>query len=184
MSSTRSGGRSAVVRARVLAATRELVLAHGAHNVRIPEIAQRAGVAATSIYRRWGDVSTLLLDMAVERLTLHRALPDEGSLEGDLKRWGSSIALGVNAAEEPTFLRILFATSDVAPEKRLSMLTPRLEQIDAMLERGRARGEKTPALEAVIDHLLAPLYMRALLGLQVDETLAGRLVDRLLDLPA
>ena len=172
-----------MVRARVLAAASELVLAHGPHNVKIPEIAQRAGVAATSVYRRWGDVSTLLLDMAVERLTRHRPLPDEGTLGGDLKTWGRSIALGVNAAEEPTFLRILFAAWDVAPERRLSLLAPRIEQISAMLERGRARGEKTPTLEAVIDHLLAPLYMRALLGVDVDDTLADRLVGLLLNLP-
>jgi hypothetical protein len=38
----------------------------------------------------------------------------------------------------------------------------RLDQIATMLERDRARGERPPELANVMDHLLAPLYMRAL----------------------
>jgi hypothetical protein len=37
----------------------------------------------------------------------------------------------------------------------------RLDQIATMLEHARERGERPPALADVMDHLLAPLYMRA-----------------------
>jgi len=182
MSSTRSGGRSAIVRAKVLAAASDLVATKGLQNVTMPEIAQVAGVAATSLYRRWGDVGSLLLDMAVERLSQKWPLPDEGSLEDDLKCWGERIALGLNSTER-FFFRVLLATSDVAPEARSRALAPRVEQLEAMLDRGRARGERTPSVDDVLDHLLAPLYMRALLGLAVDKALAGKLVERLLRAP-
>jgi AcrR family transcriptional regulator len=183
MSSTRSGGRSAIVRAKVLAAASDLVATKGPQNVTMPEIAQRAGVAATSLYRRWGDVGSLLLDMAVERLAQKFPLPDEGSIEGDLKCWSERIALGLNSTGEPIFFRVLLAASDVAPEKRMRALAPRLEQLQNMLQRSRARGERTPSVDDVVDHLLAPLYMRALLGLPVDKTLAEQLVERLLNTP-
>ena len=180
MSSTRTGGRSAIVRTKVLNAASELATTKGLQNVSMPEIAQRAGVAVTSLYRRWGDVGSLLLDVAVERLAHKWPLPDEGSIENDLKCWGERIALGLNSPEEPTFFRILLATSDVAPEKRIGALAPRLEQIQAMLQRGSARGETTPSVDDVVNHLLAPLYMRALIGFPVDMAFADQLVDRLL----
>lgn len=181
MSSTRTGGRSAIVRAKVLAAASDLVTSKGLQNVTMPEIAQRAGVAATSLYRRWGDVGSLLLDMAVERLSHKWSLPDEGSIEGDLKCWSGRIALGLKANKEANFFRVLLATSDVAPEKRIRALAPRLEQLEHMLQRSRARGEKTPSIDDVVNHLLAPLYIRALVGLPVDKTLAAQLVERLLN---
>lgn len=181
MSSTRSGGRSAAVRAKVLAAANDLVAAKGLHGVTMPEIAQRSGVAATSLYRRWGDIGSLLLDMAIERLAQKWPLPDEGTIEGDLKFWSRRIAVGLNAAGEATFFRVLLATWKAAPDNREDIFTSRREQLEAMLQRGRARGERTPLIEDVIDHLLAPLYMRALLGLPVNEAFADKLVRRLLD---
>ncbi len=164
----------------MLAAASDLVSTKGLGNVTLPEIAQRAGVAATSLYRRWGDVGSLLLDMAVERLAQEFPLPDEGSIEEDLKCWSRRIARALNSPAEPNFLRVLLATWEVAPETRISALAPRVEQLQNMLGRSRARGERTPSLEEVIDHLLAPLYMRALFGLSVNEAFAEQLVERLL----
>lgn len=184
MSSIRTGGRSAIIRAKVLAAASELVASNGLQNVTMPEIAQRAGVAATSLYRRWGDIGSLLLDMATERLSQKFPMPEEGSIKEDLKYWCGRIAAGLNSSDEPDFLRVLFATWDLTPEKRKKALAPRIEQIETMLQRGRARGEMTPSLEEVLDHLLAPLYIRALLGIVVDESLAEELVERLMKTPA
>lgn len=184
MSRVRSGGRSAAVRAKVLASARDLVLSRGVQNVTIPEIAQHAGVAPTSLYRRWGNVSALLLDMAVNRLADRWPLPDEGSVEADLKTWSACIVRGLNAPEEPSFLRILLTSWDLPPAKRVEALTPRLTQLEEMLQRGTDRGEAVPPVEDVVDHILAPLYMRGLLGLPVDEAYAERAVDRLLQCAA
>ena len=57
----------------------------------------------------------------------------------------------------------------------------RIEQIDAMLDRARARGEKTPHVFEVTDHLLAPIYMRVLFGFPADEKTAEGLVTYLLN---
>ncbi|MFD3249131.1 TetR/AcrR family transcriptional regulator [Rahnella aquatilis] len=183
MSSSRPGGRSSIVRAKVLVAVYDLLAAKSPQNITMPEIAQRAGVAATSLYRRWGDVGSLLLDMAADRLSQKWPLPDEGSIERDLRLWSGKIVEGLSAPEEPTFLRVLFASWDVAPERRTEMLAPRYEQLHAMLQRSKERGERTPTQDEVIDHLLAPIYMRALLGLNVDKPFAERLVTRLLKHP-
>ena len=69
MSTPRPGGRSAIVKAKVFDAAQTLAVDKGLHNVTMPDIAKLAGVAPTSLYRRWGDVGTLLMEMAVERLS-------------------------------------------------------------------------------------------------------------------
>ena len=69
---------------------------------------------------------------------------------------------------------------DAKSSTRTAAMQRRLDQIAMMLDRARARGEKTPLLPEVTDHLLAPLYMRALFGAPVSEAFAERLVDKLL----
>lgn len=180
MSIRRAGGRSAIVRAKVIDAASDLILEEGLGGVTIPMVAQRAGVAVTSLYRRWGDINALLLDVAVHRLSTSWPLVDEGSIERDLKSWAARIAAGLRAREDVSFLRTLLMTWNVAPEIRAQVLQARAEEIEAMLQRGRDRGERCPSLDDIIDHLLAPLYVRSLLCLPLDEALAEGLVKRLL----
>ena len=68
------------------------------------------------------------------------------------------------------------------PEGRppTAAMQERLDQIATMLERARTRGERPPALWDVMDHLLAPLYVRALFGTPASEAFAEKLVERLL----
>ncbi len=49
-----------------------------------------------------------------------------------------------------------------------------------MLQRGKVCREKTPTIDDIVDHLLAPLYVRGFLGLPVDKTFAAQLMERLL----
>jgi hypothetical protein len=69
----------------------------------------------------------------------------------------------------------------MSPETRHQALAPRLEQLNAMLARARMRGEAAPETDDVIDHLIAPLYMRAVLGMLLDEQYADTLVRTLLE---
>lgn len=177
---TRSGGRSAEVKAKVFAAANELVATKGLNNVTLPEIAQSAGVAPTSLYRRWGNVSSVLLDMSVERLTQKFPVPDEGSLEKDLVHWSERMALGLNSTEEAKFFRVLLATSDMDPDKRMKALAPRLNQLEAMLNRSTARGESAPSIDDILDFIISPLYMRALLGRPINKAYARKLAQRIL----
>lgn len=181
MSTRRPGGRTATVKARAFEAARALAVEHGLHNVTMPEIAKLAGIAPTSLYRRWGNVGSLLLEMAVERLNDTLPLPDEGTLLADLTLWARRIATGLNTDAEVNFFRVLLATTTMSPETRKQALAPRLEQLQAMLARAWVRGEAAPEANDVIDHLIAPLYMRSVLGMPLDERYADRLVARLME---
>ena len=179
----RPGGRTAQTRAAVFAAVETLLAEKDPHALSLTEIAERAGVAATSLYRRWGDVRTLLMEVAVDQLTREAPLPDTGSLKGDLSAWAASIAGALSSREGSAFFRVFVATAPGSGEDgsaRLAAVMRRGQQIQALLERARARGETAPAMMEVTDHLLAPLYVRALLGAPADPAAAQGFVDRLL----
>ena len=178
----RPGGRSARTKEATFEAAAALLAERGHGEITMTDIAERAGLAATSLYRRWGDVRVLLMEVAVEQLMREHPLPDTGSLRGDLRAWARSIAAGLGSREGSSFFRTLVATAMPAGadrSARTAALAPRAAQIATMLERARQRGEHAPEVADVLDHLLAPLYVRTLFGTPADETLAEQLADRL-----
>jgi AcrR family transcriptional regulator len=179
----RPGGRSARTKGATFAAAAALLTERGHHEITLADIAERAGLAVTSLYRRWGDVRVLLMEVAVEQLTREQPLPDTGSLRGDLRAWARTIAANLGSREGSSFFRAFVATAMPAGadgSARTAALNPRIEQIATMLERARQRGETVPTVAEVLDHLLAPIYMRTLFGAPADEGIAGQLADRLL----
>lgn len=183
MATSRPGGRTARTRAAAFEAAAALLSERDAADIAMTDIAAGAGVAATSLYRRWGDVRALLTEVAVERLMAELPMPDTGSLEGDLRTWVRSVAAGLQSREGSAFFRVLIATAPGAGGERMGRalaLGPRLQQIHDVIERARQRGEATPGAMDVTDYLLAPLYVRALFGIPGDQSIADRLVDRLL----
>ena len=179
----RPGGRSARNKAAVFEAAAALLAERGYEAVTMTDIAQRAGMAATSLYRRWGDVRALIMEVAVEKLMRERPLPDTGSLRGDLLAWARPIAASLASREGSSFFRAVIATTTPAGADgplRHAAMKRRREQMELMLERARQRGEKPPDVADLLDYVLAPLYMRALFGRPLSKAVADRLVDRLL----
>jgi AcrR family transcriptional regulator len=179
----RPGGRSARNRDAAFEATAALVAERGYEAITMTDIAERAGLAATSLYRRWGDVRVLIMEVAVAQLMREHDLPDTGSLRGDLRAWARNIATGLKSREGSSFFRALIATAmptGADGAARTATFAPRVEQIATMLKRAKQRGEAPPAIDEVLDHLLAPLYMRALYGTPADEAFAERLAERLI----
>ena len=184
MRTTRPGGRTARTRATVFATVEALLAEKPPGEVSMVEIAERAGVAATSLYRRWGDVRTLLMEVAVERLMRDWPLPDTGTLRGDLLAWIKAVAASLANPAGSIFFRVYVGTTPSSADRnsgRAQAVMRRIEQIDAMLERARMRGETAPEVFEVTDHLLAPIYMRALFGFPADEATAEGLVTYLLN---
>jgi len=180
---TRPGGRTARTKDAVFKAVTGLIAERGHTAFSMTDIAERAGVAVTSLYRRWRDVRVLIMEVATERLMRDHPLPDTGSLAGDLRKWARRIAASLRQPASSSFFQAFVATAipeDPQGSKRTAVMQGRLDQIAMMLERARQRGEKPPALADVMDHLLAPLYMRALFGTPVSDAFAEKLVQRLL----
>jgi AcrR family transcriptional regulator len=178
----RPGGRSARVRAAVHQAAVDLVQEVGAEKVTIPAVARRAGVNPSSVYRRWGTTSALLADVAARH-------QDEGAPEllGDLREDLERAALWTLAdLSRPG--GVAFFRAEVAPDvdERRAGLRECLERVSARfhaaLEAAAQRGEATPPLERVLDHVVAPLYFRVVFSIpETDEDYARALVTDLCD---
>src|SRR5260370_16007651 len=68
----------------ILTATVELLAERGLTAMSIEEVAARAGVGKTTIYRRWPSKGLLALDAFVASFREQQPLPDTGTLRGDL----------------------------------------------------------------------------------------------------
>jgi AcrR family transcriptional regulator len=157
---TRPGGRSARVRAAVHRAVEELLVEGVGDALTVPVVAARAGVHATTLYRRWGSIGELLADVATSRFTGDVVVPDTGGLDGDLRRWAADVATDL---ADPDVLALMRATIGAGGEQgACACRGDREEQLAAMIERERARGNPAPTVERAADALLAPLYYRAI----------------------
>src|SRR5882757_5561937 len=107
----RPGGRSARVAADVHQAVTDLLSERGYGNFTVGEVAARAGVADSSIYRRWGSLETLLSDVALTRLNAQSPMPDTGRLAGDLRTYAANVAREITGPDGLALLRLAVALS-------------------------------------------------------------------------
>ncbi|MBS1679792.1 MAG: TetR/AcrR family transcriptional regulator [Actinobacteria bacterium] len=174
----RPGGRSAQVRARVQAAVIELLADHQLEEVTIPRVAERAGVHQATLYRRWGNVAGLVDDIVAERVGELAPIPDTGTLRGDLELAAIRFAEVIAPLGGIMIRAAALATPNA--ESTVSFRT-RASQLQAMLDRAAARGEKAPTLTELLEGITAPLYFHELFfGRPADAEHAKALVDRLL----
>ncbi len=173
----RTGGRSALVLSAVRSAVEDLVKERGSERVTVPMIAERAGVNPTSIYRRWGDLPTLINEIATYHLDPNRPLPDSGDLQKDLTEWAREI---VAHYSKPVNAALLRGGAANAGEVESDCLRNRRAEVTMYLERGDAYGLTA---DNVIDHLVAPIIYRVIfqpwtLDEHTAETLVAGLFSR------
>lgn len=91
----RPGGRTARVRAQILAATAELVARDGIAGFRYEEVAELAGVHKTSVYRNWPDREELVVEALLQYADDVGSVGDSGELRRDLVDFLMTIADGL-----------------------------------------------------------------------------------------
>ncbi len=172
---SRPESRSTRVRHAIYTAVGELV-GEGAEKISFPVIAERAGVNPTTLYRRWEDVGSLLEEVSVAALTRDGdEPPDTGSIEGDLAQWAGAIAHDISRPARTRYLRAMVAARTEALIE-CPVNERRRGQAEVMLARARGRGEATPTVAQVLDHVVAPLYYRTVFGLGIADDQPQRLV--------
>lgn len=178
--------RSAQAHQAVLSATLELFAADGFSELTIEGVAERAGVAKTTIYRWWPSKVALLLE-AISVVRQQAATPDTGSVRADAV---AHLQQFIDLHTDPRVVRMLAellaeaARSPDLGESRASFTAAQRKPLRQALERGVARGELPADLdyELAMDLLLAPIVNRALAtGGALAPQLAERIVDCVLD---
>lgn len=166
--SRRMGGRTARVVAAVHAATLMLLEEKGYDRTEIPEIAERAKVYKTSIYRRWPTKMELVLDVALTHLSTAVPVLDTGSLEGDLASLLSRIATILSTPFARGLLRALLGANELDEDfqqTRSAFWSARFEGAAVIVERAIKRGElaKETNPRHFVELAAAPLFYRTLI---------------------
>jgi AcrR family transcriptional regulator len=179
----RPGGRSARVRASVIAATLTELADRGYSGVSLDGVAVRAAVHKTTVYRRWRTKEALVLDAMLEQASQTVAVPDTGSLRGDLLELARrSAAIQTSPAGEAVVRAVAGEAPGNAQMAAASrrFWAERLEFDRTILQRARDRREISAETEhrPVIEALLGPLYFRLLVtGEPLDDGFIEDVVD-------
>lgn len=139
----------------------------GTSPVSIPEIAARAQVAPSSLYRRWGTWQNLAAEALLEESRTAIPIPDTGSVRDDLVEFAQSLATLLRTRRGTALVRTLASlepTADLAAA-RARFWDERLTLASVMVERGIERGELPAGTDArrLVEMLVAPLHVRLLL---------------------
>ena len=154
----------------ILTATLDLLAERGLAAMSIEEVAARAGVGKTTIYRRWPSKGLLALDAFVASFREEQAQPDTGTLRGDMLAALRAWVRAVTQTPMGSMLTGLIAEAQHDPELRGAwrdrVLEPLREQHRVMLDRAIARGEIAASIDrdVVLDLFFGAAEHRLLLG--------------------
>ncbi len=175
-----SVGRGPKMRAAVLAATLAELAEQGYAALTIENVARRAGVHKTTIYRRWEDCQRLVVDALTDHVAAEVPIPDTGAIETDLREHARAL---VEWLTSPIGRAIMAATlSDAARGPELAdvkrrYFDDRFRRAEPVVARAIARGElpaNTDPAE-LVKAVIAPIYLRVLVTAEpIDDATADR----------
>ena len=170
----------------ILEATRELLIEVGVRGLTIEGVAARAGVAKTTVYRRWKSKEELALAVLFEMVKIVD-VADLGNIRDELIAF---VNFAVRILGKTLMGRVMQGlVSDFASNEELGtafreqVISKRLAEVHRLIQRGVERGELRPDVDPVLvqELLVGPVYYRHLLsGRKLDGRLAERIVDTVL----
>lgn len=174
----RTAGRSASVRDAVISAAGRELSTYGYGAMSIGRIAAEAGVARTTIYRRWPTKEALVAAVIEETIRDAVLVPSEGTLEERLL----VIAHGVNRAIATPAVRRLTESVVSLPAPEGEVVRQRLHEYRraayAALEHQLPEGIQAEGWE-LVEAVTAPLWSRALFaGQEITDDFVAEVVRR------
>ncbi|MFI8351153.1 TetR/AcrR family transcriptional regulator [Streptomyces sp. NPDC085596] len=168
--------RSAAADAAILAATRQALVELGWSGLTLSDVAARAGVAKTTLYRRWPGKNELVVD-AVAELFDELRLPDSGSLDSDIEGVVLQFAALLARPEARSGLMAVVAEStlDEALRERIrtSVVDRQKRLVVAGRKRAQERGELPPEKDAQAATRAVDLIFDVVAGAVVHRTLVS-----------
>jgi AcrR family transcriptional regulator len=180
----------------ILAAAQDLLLSGGYDDLCIEDVAARAGVAKTTLYRRWPTKDHLLVAL-VAKIQDNVPVTDTQDLRHDLSTYLNAIADALNhmrrigrphqpddrsAGVVAAIAAAAARHADVGAALR-AQFAHRNALAHALLEGARQRGDLRPDADPAVlfDQLAGAIYYRVLVtGEPVDAAYVQRLVDSVL----
>jgi AcrR family transcriptional regulator len=173
--------------AKILAATREILVEGGVRGLTMEGVAARAGVAKTTLYRRYRSRDDLALAVLIDMVRSVTAGPEVADVRAELVQ---ILRATLDVLRTTLMGRVMQGlVSELAADARLSeafreqVVALRIEEVASVLARGAERGQLRPDLDVGLVHelLFGPVYYRLLLsGEPLEPSFADRIVDAVL----
>jgi len=182
--------RSAQAHKAILDATLELLAEEGFQGLSIEEVAARAGVGKTTIYRRWASKDELVID-AIHAVQVNLSMVDTGNFRNDLVTLFKTAYQSMMAHPllGQLVLKILGEyqnNPEIFQVYFTQVLIPRFQQFRHMVEQAQARNEIRRDIDwtLVIDLVSGSLYFHWLITrfLVPSTSSADEWVEQMLDM--
>jgi AcrR family transcriptional regulator len=180
--------RSADADRAILAATRSALAEQGWGRLTLGGVAARAGVAKTTLYRRWTGKNELVVDAVAALFEEQLVLPDLGSLEADIQGVVLRFAELLNRPETRTALMAVIAEAAHDDALRLRIREAIVDRQKHLVVLGRRRAQQRGEIpqddsaagpardDLVFDVVAGAVVHRVMVSSEpVDEEWAGRL---------
>lgn len=164
-------------RAKLLAAATDLLVEAGPGALTVDHVAERSGVAKSTLYRHWPSRTALMIDVLRANMPCTPQLDPSKGFEPCLREYMRSLAESLSDPEWARIMPALFALRQHLPEVDDLTEADREEKVALMREllaRGAAEGLIPTGLDphAVATTLVGPMMMCALIG-EPEATLAA-----------
>jgi AcrR family transcriptional regulator len=171
----------------ILDATRELLAEGGVHRLTMEGVAARAGVAKTTVYRRWRSRDELALAVLIDMVEQVAAAPEQDETRAELVAFVDGAVRILGGTLMGRVMQGLVSELAAAPELAKAfqerVVALRVAEVRRIVERGIARGDLRADTDLDLLHelLFGPVYYRLLLsGAPLEPGLAERVVDAVL----
>src|SRR5262245_51457594 len=163
-------GRAAVLAAALVALTEGGYAALAGENV-----ARRAGVHKTTVYRRWRDRESLVADALTDLAAADVPVPDTGSIETDLRELARSLVRFLSGPTGQAVLAAVLSDAARVPEIAVAkrrFFEDRFRRAEPVVARAVGRGELPHGTDPaeLVRALVAPIYFRLVIAAEaIDE---------------
>jgi AcrR family transcriptional regulator len=160
--------RSEPARQAILASTLKILGESGFSDLKIEDVAGRAGVGKATVYRWWPNKGALIADAFASSATRRLHFPDTGSVHTDVSRQMRELVKVFRSPRGRIVSAILAAGQsdrELIAAFRERFLKPRRREAYETLRRGIRRGELRRDIDPdlLLDSLYGPIYMRFLI---------------------
>ncbi|MFD8203284.1 TetR/AcrR family transcriptional regulator [Streptomyces sp. NPDC059701] len=179
----RPGGRTARVRAAVLRAAGDALAEHGLAGLDLADVARRAEVGRTTVYRRWGTPANLVADLLTDMAEQSLPRTETGSLPGDLRANARLVQRTLADARQGALFKAMIAAATCDAQAAAALrrfYDTRVAEWEPCVRQAVERGELPEGTDTheVVRAVSAPLYYRLLTtGEPLDEAAADRAAE-------
>ncbi|GAA1965682.1 TetR/AcrR family transcriptional regulator [Catenulispora subtropica] len=176
----RPGGRTARTRAAALRAAEDALIEAGFDALDLADIARRADIGKTTVYRRWGTPAALVADLLLDMAEQSLPRTETGTLDGDLRANAGLVHKTLTDPRSGALFKAVITAAACDADAAAALhrfYATRIAEWAPCVDQAIARGEVPQGTDAseVIRAVSAPLYYRFLVsGDPLDAAAADR----------